>query len=347
MSYTILVIVPKKSNMNKTKIATNIFLVIGLVILGFMVHKIGIDIIWTNIKLTKWWFLAIVGTWGLVYLVNTFSFHTIIQDGSEEARTVSFIKTFRLVISGYAINQITPLGLLGGEPYRIMKLRENLGVQKATSSVLLYMMMHIVSHFIFWMISIPLLLLIVPNISSTIRIILVIVAIASLLLLYWSFTVYSKGFIVKALTIASKLPFIGKRVKIYYHQHSEKIEQMDFLIADLYKNRKKDFIKSLSIELLSRYVQCIEIIFMMYAIGFPVSFSESVLIESVQSLVGNLFFFMPMQLGAREGGFVIVFGLLSLAAAHGVYVSLCMRIRELVWSIIGLGLIKIEPGNIK
>lgn len=330
--------------MNKTKIATNIFLLIGIVILGFMIHKIGLDVIWTNIKLTKWWFVAIVGTWGLVYIVNAVSFHTIIRDGSEETQKVSFLKTLRLTISGYAINQITPLGLLGGEPYRILKLKPYIGVQKATSSVLLYMMMHIVSHFIFWMISIPLLLLIVPNLSTTIRVILVIVAICSLLLLYWSFTVYSKGFIVKALTIASKIPFIGKKIKMYYRQHHDKIEQMDYLIADLYKNRKSDFIKSLSIELLSRYVQCLEIVFMMYVIGFPVTFSESVLIESVQSLVGNLFFFMPMQLGAREGGFVIVFGLLSLAASHGVYVSLCMRIRELVWSIIGLGIIKTEPG---
>lgn len=331
--------------MNKTKIAANIFFVIGFIILGFMVHKIGLDVIWENIKLTKWWFLAIVGTWGVVYLVNTISFYTIINDGSKESKSVSFLEVLRLIISGYAINQMTPFGLLGGEPYRILKLKPKLGIQKATSSVLLYMMMHIVSHFIFWMISIPLLLLIVPNISTTVRIVLVITSIASLLLLYWSFTVYSKGFIVKALTIASKIPFFGKKVKVYYHQHHDKIKQMDFLIADLYKNRKKDFIKSLSIELLSRYVQCVEIIFMMYAIGFPVTFSESILIEAVQSLVGNLFFFMPMQLGAREGGFVIVFGLLSLAAAHGVYVSLSMRIRELIWSIIGFGIIKMEPST--
>ncbi len=328
--------------MSRTKLAANIFFVIGFIILGFMIYKIGLDIIWTNLKLTKWWFLAIVGTWGVVYFINAISFHTIIRDKSPESKLVSFLYVLKITISGYAINLMTPFGLLGGEPYRIIKLKPYLGVQKATSSVLLYMMMHIVSHFIFWMISIPLILLIVPNISQTIRIILVVVALVSLLLLYWSFTVYSKGFIVKALSLASKIPFLGKRVRAYYLQHSDKIKQMDFLIADLYKNRKRDFIKSLSIELLSRYVQCIEIVFMMYAIGYPISFSQSVLIESVQSLVGNLFFFMPMQLGAREGGFLIVFGMLSLAATNAVYVSLSMRIREVVWSIIGLGVIKLD-----
>lgn len=81
---------------------------------------------------------------------------------------------------------------------------------------------------------------------------------------------------------------------------------------------------------------------MLFAIGVPITFTKSVIVESIQSLVGNLFFFMPMQLGAREGGFLIVFGLLALPAAHGVYVSLCMRIRELIWSAIGIGIIKLN-----
>ena len=329
-------------SMNKTKLVTNAFFVLGIIILGFMINKIGIDVIWENIKLTKWWFFAIVGIWGVVYLINTVSLQLIIRDGSEESKSVSFVQTFRLIISGYAINQITPAGLLGGEPYRIMKLKPKIGIQKATSSVLLYMMMHVVSHFIFWMTSIPLLLFLVPGVSQTIKLILFAVAVGSLFLLYWSFTFYSKGFIVKALTIASKIPFLGKKVRVFYRKHQEKIIQMDYLIADLYKNRKKDFIYSLTIEILSRYVQCIEIVLMMYAIGYPITFAASVLIEAVQSLVGNIFFFMPMQLGAREGGFLIVFGLLGFAATHGVYVSLCMRIRDLVWSVIGMGIIRYD-----
>lgn len=328
--------------MSRTKLITNTFFAIGIAFLAFLIYKIGIDVIWDNIKLTKWWFFGIVGIWGVVYLINAVSFNTIIKDGSEESKSVSFLNVFKLTISGYAINQITPMGLLGGEPYRIMQLKPKLGIQKATSSVLLYMMMHIVSHFIFWIISIPLLFLVVPNIAPSLRIILTIGGVASFLLLYWSFTVYSKGFIVKALTIVSRLPFIGRKVRAYYRLHEDKIKQMDYLIADLYKNRKKDFIKSLSIELFSRYVQCIEIIFMLFAIGVPITFTKSVIVESIQSLVGNLFFFMPMQLGAREGGFLIVFGLLALPAAHGVYVSLCMRIRELIWSAIGIGIIKLN-----
>lgn len=331
--------------MSKTKIATNLFFVAGFLILGFMIYRIGPEVIWNNIKHTGWWFAAIVGIWGVVYLINTFAFQTIIRDGTPEAESIGFLKTFKLTVSGYAINLITPFGLLGGEPYRIIELQPVLGIQRATSSVLLYMMMHFVSHFIFWMISIPMLFLVVPNVPVSVRIVLAVAGVASLLLLYWSFTVYSNGFVSKALSTGGKIPFLGKRIDAYRLKHLEKIEQMDSLIADLYKNRKRDFATSLLLELLSRYVLCVEIVFMMYAIDRPISFTESVIVESFQSMVGNLFFFMPMQLGAREGGFLLVFGMLSIPAVHGVYVSLCIRIREFVWTLIGLGLIKVRRGK--
>lgn len=330
-----------KSRMKKTQLITNLFFVLGFVILGFMIYQTGLGVIWQNIKLTGWWFVAIIGIWAVVYFINAISFHIIVRDGSAEAKSVSLLRIYKLTVAGYAINLITPFGLLGGEPYKVLQLQPALGFQKATSSVLLYMMMHFVSHFIFWMISIPMLFLIVPNVSVSVRIILAVAGAASLLLLYWSFTVYSKGFVSKALRIAARLPFVGRRVRAYHAQNAEQIARMDYLISDLYKNRKGDFVKSLSLELLSRYVLCLEVVFMMYAIGFPVSFTQSVIIESIQSMVGNLFFFMPMQLGAREGGFLLVFGILSIPAAHAIYVALCMRVRELFWILLGLGLIKV------
>ena len=81
---------------------------------------------------------------------------------------------------------------------------------------------------------------------------------------------------------------------------------------------------------------------MMQAINRTITFGDSVLIESLQSLISNLFFFMPMQMGAREGGFVIVYGILSIPLAYGVFVSLCKRIRELFWTLVGVVLIKVS-----
>ena len=69
------------------------------------------------------------------------------------------------------------------------------------------------------------------------------------------------------------------------------------------------------------------------------------LIAAFSSLLANLLFFLPMQLGGREGGFALAVGGLSLSGAYGVYAALITRVREMVWIVIGLALMKV--GNRK
>ena len=52
-----------------------------------------------------------------------------------------------------------------------------------------------------------------------------------------------------------------------------------------------------------------------------------------------------MQLGGREGGFALAVGGLSMPYAYGVYMGLIMRLRELVWIILGIGLMKFGNKN--
>ena len=293
-------------------------------------------------KQTGWWFIPIIGMWLIVYTINTLSLYIILRDGSIETKRISFFRLFKLTVSGFAINYITPFGLMGGEPYKIIELQPELGIQKSTSSVLLGTMMRVVAHFIFWMVSIPLLLFLVPVLSDSVEIGIFVTTGITFLLLLWAYRVYTRGGVNRALIISSRLPFIGKKIKAYRDGNQEKINQMDELISDLYKNRKRDFFLSLSFEFIARILVCVEVILMMQAIKQPITFGESVLIESLQSLISNLFFFMPMQMGAREGGFVIVYGILSIPLAYGVFVSLCKRIRELFWTLIGVVLIKIN-----
>lgn len=328
--------------MKKAKLAKNIFFILGALALGIMVYSIGLDNIWRDMKQTGWWYIPIIGMWVVVYIINTLSLYIILRDGSQETKKISFFRLFKLTLSGFAINYITPFGLMGGEPYKIIELQPDIGIQKSTSSVLLSTMMRIVAHFIFWMVSIPLLLFLVPVLSDSVEIGMIITTGTTFLLLLWAYRIYTRGGVNRALIISSRLPFIGKKIKAYRIGNQEKISQMDDLISDLYKNRKRDFFLSLSFEFIARILVCVEVILMMQAIKQPISFGESVLIESLQSLISNLFFFMPMQMGAREGGFVIVYGILSIPLAYGVFVSICKRIRELFWTLIGVVLIKIN-----
>ena len=51
---------------------------------------------------------------------------------------------------------------------------------------------------------------------------------------------------------------------------------------------------------------------------------------------------MPMEMGTREGGFAISVGSLAMSGAFGVLAGLLTRVRELIWIMVGLVLIKVN-----
>ena len=55
--------------------------------------------------------------------------------------------------------------------------------------------------------------------------------------------------------------------------------------------------------------------------------------------------FLPMQLGVQEGGFVISIAALGMSAAVGMFVSIICRLREIIWILVGIMLMKIHAGN--
>lgn len=91
--------------------------------------------------------LASIAVWAVVYLLNTASFACVLSG-------VPRFSLLRVTISGYALNYITPFGLLGGEPYRVWYLKRYMSASQAAWGVGLYASMHVASHFVLWIIAI-------------------------------------------------------------------------------------------------------------------------------------------------------------------------------------------------
>lgn len=321
----------------------NIFLIFGSLILGCMVYKIGLDIIVNNILRTGWWFFAIIGVWIPIYILNASSWFLIISDRENKGK-ISFFKTLKLTISGYALNYISPGGLVGGEPYRVMELRELVGTHKATSSVIAYAMMHFLSHFFFWLFSILLVLIFLP-VDSGLMITLSIVFAVCITLIFLFFRGYRKGLLVKIFNVLQKMPVIRKWARKFVLKNEESLKLIDEQIAELHNNRRIAFYTSLFLDFMARIVGSLEVFFILTALGQDVTVIGCIIIIGISSLFANLFFFSPMQLGTREAGFALALTSLSLPLQLGVSVSLITRIRELAWILIGLLLIKIRPAK--
>lgn len=316
--------------------------ILGIAIFLYMIYAIGIDTIWGNIRETGWWFLPIIGVWLIVYIINASAWYSIVCDNNTlRYNRPSFLKILKITISGYAINYITPMIALGGEPYRIVEMQKELGTRKATSSVLSYSMMHMLSHVVFWMCSIVLILLVLRPVWGLTVGCIVTFCIFSFIL-YFIFKGYRKGLVAKTFRILEKIPFIRKPVRKFSEKNLQSFQEIDQNIVDLYKNRKLTFFLALGLEVLARTISCFEIFFIGKAIGIDISLLDSIIIYAGSSLFANILFFSPMQLGTREGGLMLALKTMGLAASNGVYIGLVMRIRELFWIAIGMILIKIN-----
>lgn len=325
----------------KSKTYNTIFFFAGLFTLCYMVYKIGLGAVWGNILQTGFWFIPVIGSWLIIYILNAFALREIIYEKELPNTSVRFPTVLKLTVSGYAINYITPLVALGGEPYRIMELKPQVGINKATSSVLLYGIMHIFSHILFWMASI-ILILIYLNPGQEALIACCVTFGVFYLMAYWVYKKYKHGLLIITFKAIGKLPFLKKRIAFFLEKRRHDLNEIDNHIIDLFTERKPTFYISLALEFIARVVGCLEIYFVGLAINANISLFDSIIISAGSSLFANLLFFSPMQLGTREGGFVLALRSIGLTGGIGIFIGLVTRIRELFWILLGLLLMRIH-----
>ncbi len=319
----------------------NIFFVFGIVLLIVMITQLDFKEVWNGLRNAGYWFFAVLLLWAFLYVFNTSTWYIIINSGAEKKAKINFLWLYKITVSGFALNYATPGGLMGGEPYRVMSLSPIIGTERASSSVILYAMTHIFSHFLFWLLSI-FLFIFTEKVTFGIGIILALAGVFCVLGIWFFMKGYEKGMAVRAMNLIRHIPGVKKWARKFIEKHKEQLDTIDRQIAALHKQNRKSFVAAVLLELSCRIASALEVMFVLLVLMPHVNFIHCILILAFTSLFANLLFFMPLQLGGREGGFLMSTASLAMSASVGIFVALIIRIRELIWTAIGLLMIKIE-----
>lgn len=342
----------------------NIFFCIGIVAFAIMAMQLDFREVVDGVERAGYWFPAVVVLWAFLYIINTTSWNSIIKaltkvspnpstggekvlhDGNTSpvgrSGGVGLLWLYKVTVAGFALNYATPGGLMGGEAYRISQLTQKIGIEKASSSVILYVMTHIFSHFWFWLVS-AILYIMCYQLNTLMYCLLAAIMVFCVAAILLFLKGYKNGIVNSLLNIFAKIPFLKRKAGAFVERHKEKLSNIDLQIATLHSKNRTTFFLAVFLEFMCRVLSSFEIMFILLIITPDITFLDSMLILAFTSLFANMLFFLPLQLGGREGGFMMSVAGLSISASAGVFVALIVRLRELFWT--GLGLLLIKVGK--
>ena len=80
----------------------------------------------------------------------------------------------------------------------------------------------------------------------------------------------------------------------------------------------------------------LELYWIVNSSGISLEMLQAFLIEAATKFMALGFFFIPMQVGVAEKTYSVVFGILGLAPAAAIAMSLVRRLRTIIVSVVGL-----------
>lgn len=321
----------------------NLFLLFGIIAIVVMLYKFDVTIADLRVYFERagLYLPLIIGVWVIVYAFNAGAFQVIVNNDVKGEKRLSFPAACKLTVSGFAFSYTTPFGF-GGGPYRVMELSAFIGVKHAISSVALYSMMHILSHFCLWATAVVLFIC-CYDFPAYLWPFLIVFFLVFLVVVFFFYYGYRHGMLVKLFRMVLLIPFVNRPLKKIYVEKEGALKQIDAQIAYLHQHSGR-FYLALLMEYIGRVVNSLEYYFILRALmpSAPVTLLDSLMLLAFSSLIGNLLFFFPMQLGAREGSLTAIMRLLYPAVdpSLGIMASLYTRIRELFWIVVGVILVK-------
>lgn len=318
----------------------NVFLLIGLALFAFLIYRLKPAFLIANLRTVGWKFIYILAISFCGLLAHTLAWMVFLKNFAK----VRFRDVLKIKLAGEAISNLTPLTWAGGDPARILMLKNHIRLSDGTASVVVDRTLNGLGVALFMIIGI-FITFIKFSLPTTLKVGLL-VALSVMIAASSFFYVRShEGLLEFFLDLMKKL-----RIKSHFSEKTvATVQRIDASIANFYRMNKKGFFVALGLHFSGKICSVFEIMIAGSILGHGVSFLESYVLLSMTVVVNMIFSFVPGSIGVLEGAFAGSFALVNLNPVTGTSIQILRRLRMLFWTGVGFvfaALIKRKSQNL-
>ena len=309
-----------------------LYLLVGISLLVYVLSQTDLNLLWLKLVETGWGIFFVLAIYGVAFMVDTVAWQFTLPSTKVNFHWLYNLWKVRMVVA--AFGKVLPFSAFGGAPIKGFILKSHYGIsyKEGAASIILIESTHLISMVLF-MASGVLFILFDSNLPQSFYIFSTI-SLSVLTIGIFAFYIIQR---LKITSIAggwiSQRP-LGRRLEKFLNH----LQDFDERLVRFYTRQRSQFFGALGLNLLNWYLGAVEVYVILYFLGHPISFSESIVLETLVELVRAGTFFIPATLGTQEAAFLLATGAITGQPALGVATALMRRVREIVWLILGFAI---------
>ena len=302
-----------------------VLLVLGAVLLGVLVYRVGAEPILETLRRLAWWqFPLVCLPYAVIMAADTLGWRfAFARDRAP------FWRLYGARLAGEALNVVTAVGAVGGEVAKAWLLRRDVTYEESVPSIVIAKTSITLAQAVFLFGGLGLAWRTLPagaDLSRAMMWLLVVEVLAV------------GGFV--GVQVSGLVARGGRLLKVFgIIADTAYAETLDRALRDYYRTQWRRFTLSLGFHLVGWLLGALDVVVILWALGVSVPLATATIIEALGSGVRFATFLVPASFGPSEAANAAAFAALGFGAAAGLAFSFVRRARQVVWIVIGLAVL--------
>jgi hypothetical protein len=307
---------------------------LGLLLLGWQIHKIGLDQITDGIRRIGMTGLAAILLIGVLrQLLRSAAWVILMKDDAN----VPLGRALAATIAGDAVGNLTPLSLAVSEPAKAIFVRAHMPPQRALAALAAENFFYSLSVALAVLAGVAVLFLEFPVPDALRTASLLLVAAMAAVLVGGLWLIWKKPALVSS-TLARFTRLAGTKVPAY-ERFIEKIRTLETSSYGFVRAKPERLAGVVFCESAFHVLSVTEAWVVLYLLG-QASIPRAIVLDVVQRMINVIFRVVPLKIGVDETFSGLMSNAIGLGTALGVTMGVIRKIRVLFWSLVGLILLR-------